>query len=430
VLSGYNIAYAAALLTAGRLADRLGRRRIYLTGLVVFVVASGLCGLAPSVPLLIGARVLQACGGALLTPASLALVLPEFPIERRSAAIGVWSAVGGLAAGTGPTIGSLLIEGFGWRWIFLINVVIGAVAVVLGARVLTESKDPAAASRSDVVGALAGVLGVGAIALALTKGNEWGYLGPRTLVAYGAFAVLLPLFVWRCARHRNPVLDLSLVRERSFSVGNAALFCYSMAFFGMFFTNVRFLQQVWGYSVLRSGLAITPGPLAAAFTAPFAGRWADRIGHRRMGVPGPLLFAASVIAVAVVAPSEPSYWTRFFPFFIVTGVGVGLSITILNSASQKYLPPNRFAMGSAFSATVRQLGTALGVALSVALVTRSLPSGGGNAVVSARALLQDYRTTWWVLGTLSLLAALLMATSYRPPHLAAVAAARPARAAS
>jgi EmrB/QacA subfamily drug resistance transporter len=372
VLSGYSIAFAASLLTAGRIADRVGRRRIFFVGLAVFIGASAACGLAPTAGLLVAARVVQAVGGALILPASLALVLPEFPVERRSAAIGIWGAVGGLAAATGPLLGSVLIEHVGWRAIFFVNAPAGLAAWLAGRRLLVESRDPDATGMPDVLGAVLGVSSVGFLCLGIIQGDDWGYGDPRVTGSFAAAAVLLPLFLLRCGRSRSPVLDLGLFRRRFFSVGNGATFLFSTGFFAMIFVNVQFLTGVWGYSLVAAGLAFTPGPLTAAVVAGPAGRMADRIGHRWVIAPGAGLFAVSTWWLLAMAGPEAAYWGLWFPSSVVMGAGVGLTISTLGSASNAYLPPQRFAMGSAFNATARQVGAALGVAVAVALLDGTL----------------------------------------------------------
>ena len=250
VLSGYSIVFAAVLLTAGRIADRYGRKKIYTIGLLAFITASGLCALAPTLPILIAARSLQAVGGALLSPAALALVLPEFPLEKRSAAIAVWGAIGSIGAGAGPVLGSLLLRAFGWRSAFFINLPVGLVAFVLGRKLLHESKDEEAKGIPDPVSIVAGVGSVGILALAITKGNEWGYLSPRSTICFVAAAALLPLFIWRCRTARLPVLDLRLLKQRAFAVGNVSVLFFGLPFYGQLVGNITFLQRTWHYSPL------------------------------------------------------------------------------------------------------------------------------------------------------------------------------------
>lgn len=402
VLSAYNITFAAALLTAGRMADRIGRRRIFFTGIAVFTFGSALCGVAPSTGFLIAARVVQAIGGALVLPTSLALVLPEFPVERRSAAIGVWGAIGGIAAATGPSLGSAVIDTVGWRWVFYLNAPLCLVAVLFGRRLLVESRDPTATGRPDVLGAALGAGAVALLVLGIVQGDDWSYTDLRIVSAFVASALLLPLFILRCRTASDPVLDLTLLGKRFFAVGNAASFLFSVAFFSMLFSNVQWLVGVWGYSTIGAGFALTPGPLTAAVFAGPAGRWAERYGHRYVIVPGTLLFAVGMALYAVRLGPTPDYWGDYFLSNLLVGAGVGMTISTLGSASNAFLPPTRFAMGSAFNATTRQIGAALGIAITVAL----LGSGTG---------LQPFDRTWFSMATVALAAGLVMLTLYRRP---------------
>lgn len=402
VLSAYNIAFAACLLTSGRLADRFGRRRIFFTGLWTFTVASALCGLAPSVELLVVARVLQAMGGALIMPASLALVLPEFPLERRSAAIGVWGAVGGLAAAAGPVLGGSLIEVIDWRGLFFINAPVCVIAYVFGRRLLVESRDPNASGLPDVIGAVLATSSVALVVLGIVEGERWGWSSVGVVGSFVLGALLLAVFVLWCGRRSDPVLDLGLFGKRFFSVANGSALVFSAGFFAMIFVNVQFLTGVWGYDAIGTGFAIAPGPLMAAIVAAPAGRLADRFGHRIVIVPGSVLFSAGVAAAALWLPLEPAYWSRYFPMFVLTGAGVGLIISTSNAAANAFLPPDRFAMGGAVNATMRQIGAALGIAVAVAIL--------GDV-----ARVEDFDDAFVFVTLAGLASGALMWAFYRPP---------------
>ena len=405
VLSGYNIAFAAGLLTAGRLADTFGRKRAFLTGIVVFSTGSALCGIAPTAGLLVAARVVQALGGALIIPASVALLLPEFPVERRAAAIGINGAVGGIAAATGPPLGGLVVEAFGWRWLFYVNIPFCVVALILGARLLHETRAPAATGRPDVLGAIMAMGSVALLTLAIVQGDEWGWTSSSLVLTVVAAVVIGVMFVARCRTHPDPVLDLALLRLRFVSAANIAGLLFSMGFFAMFFTNVQWLQAVWGYSVISSGMAMVPGPLMAALFAAPAGRWAQQHGHTRVIVPGALLLAVGIIALNLLVEPEAQYWTVYFPVMIVTGIGVGLSISTLSSAANAYLPPHRFAMGSAFNSTARQVGAALGIAIVTAI---RAAAGGSDS-------LAGYHRSWWYISAVILAAGAAMVIVFRRP---------------
>ncbi|MFZ9446290.1 MAG: MFS transporter, partial [Ilumatobacteraceae bacterium] len=242
VFSAYSIAYAAGLLTAGRFADVNGRKRSFLRGLAIFSLGSVLCGLAPTAPLLIAARIIQALGGAQLTPASLALVLPEFPVEKRTVAIGIWGAVGGLAAAAGPSAGGLLVDVLSWRWLFFINVPFCIFTLVVGRRILHESKDPNATKNVDLVGTALGFPGVALVTLAIVQSGDWGWVDNRTLGSLLVGLLLLALFVQRCSTVADPLLDLSLLKLPFVVAANLAGLFFSIGFLGMWLLNTQWLQ--------------------------------------------------------------------------------------------------------------------------------------------------------------------------------------------
>lgn len=414
VFSAYSIGFAAALLTAGRVGDRYGRKRAYLTGVVLFAVSSLACALAVGPNTLILARVVQALGGALIVPAALALVLPEFPPEKRSVAIGISGAVGGLSAAFSPALGGVLVEAFGWRSVFTINLPLSVIALTLGQRILRESRDDAAVRLPDPLGGLLAIAGFGLLTAAIVQGDDWGWRSGRVVGAVALAVAALVAFVLRSARHPIPVVDLSLFRLKFFSAANLAAFLFSMGFFGMFFINVTFLQAVWGYSPIRSGLASSPGPIMAAIFAGPAGTWASRRGHKQVIVPGLVLFSAGIALQLLLVHDDIAYFTTFFPAYLLTGIGVGLTISTLGSASNAYLPPNRFGMGSAVNATGRQIGAAFGIAIVSALRAAST---GPDPVTG-------YRRTWVFIIATSVLAGIAMLTMFEKPSDADIDASR------
>ena len=371
VLSAYAIVFAALLVPAGRLADRIGRRRAFLTGLGVFTTASALCALAGSVEVLVAARVLQAAGGALLMPAAMGLLLPEFPPERRHSAIAIFIAAGGVAAGLGPATGGLLVE-VDWRLVFLVNVPFGALCAVAASRVLRESRDPAALV-PDLLGAALLAGGIGALALGIVQGPEWGWGDTRVLGAFAAGLVALPLVLRRSATHPAPVIELSVLRVRSFAVANVAIAFFGVAFASFLLGMVLFLTGPWEMGVLEAGLAITPGPLMATLTGPIAGVLADRVGPRMLAVPGAATFAAGTGSWIVLVGETPAYASEVLPGMLLTGIGVGLTLSTLSGAGSAALPPERFATGNAVVVMSRQLGMVLGIALLTAILAAASP---------------------------------------------------------
>src|SRR3954452_13098653 len=368
VLNAYNIVFAALLVPAGRLADLVGRRRLFFWGLALFVAASALCGLAWAPWALIAARVVQAAGAAILVPTSLGLLLPEFPLERRASATALWGAVGGVAAATGPSLGGLLIHWSGWRLVFFVNLVFAAAVWVPARRLLRETRDPDRGAVPDAlgIGLLAG--GVGLLSLAIVEAPSWGWGSARVVGAFLLAGVALGAFVWRSARVAHPVLELALFRVRSFAVACLGLLLFSLGFYALLLANILFLTGVWGYSTLHAGIAVTPGPLMAALSSAIAGRAIDRFGQRIAAVPGGLLFALGCVLFASGLGPPPAYVSEFLPATLLTGMGVGLSFAGFSSAAVMELPPARFAADSVFPAFFRQLGAVLGISVLIAIL--------------------------------------------------------------
>ena len=366
VLNAYAIVIAALMVPAGRLADRAGRKRVFLGGLVLFAAGSALCGAAPSIEALVAARVVQAAGAALLVPTSLALLLPEFSAAERPAAIGIWAAVGGIAAAAGPPLGGLLVEA-SWRLVFLVNVPVALAAVWFGARLLRESRDEAS-GRPDLLGSAIFAASIGLLAFALVEAPDHGW-GSASTIAGGAVATLgLALFWRRCLVHPSPVVEPAMLRVRSFALASAASLLFSAAFAAMLLGVVLFMTGVWGDSALQAGLALSPGPLMAATFAATSGRFANRIGQRRLATAGLALFALGCAWWSLRLGPEHAYAAEMLPGLLISGTGVGLTLPALASAAAASLPPARFATGSAVFTMSRQIGYVLGVAILVALL--------------------------------------------------------------
>lgn len=368
VLNAYTVVYAALLVPAGRLADMHGRKRVFSIGVLVFLLASLLCGLAPQAGWLIAARVLQAVGAALLTPASLAIVLSAFPADRRALAVSLWGAVGGLAAALGPSLGSLVVDRLGWPWAFYLNLPLGLFSAWRGARVLRESRDPDNAAPLDVPGVLLLVIGVGALALGIVRSDALGW---RSGAVWGAVAAgLLALAGYtRWARHTpTPAIDMRLFQDRTYRFVNLATVSFGMAFTMMFFGFFFFMTKVWHYTLPQAGVAVTPGPLLVIPVAVLSGRWAARHGHRALLVGGSAIYALGGLWFWTMAGPVPDYLHTWLPGMVLTGVGVGMVLPSLSGAAVAHLPTARLAVGSAVNQAVRQVGGVMGVAVTVALL--------------------------------------------------------------
>ncbi|MGB6573801.1 MAG: MFS transporter [Trebonia sp.] len=387
VLNAYAIVFAALLVPAGRAADLIGRRTAFLAGVIVFALASAACALAPDVWLLVVARIVQAAGGALLMPASLGLLLAAAPPDKRTGAIRGWTSVGGAAAALGPVLGGALVAA-NWRWVFLVNVPIAAVALLASLRVLPRadnskkraSADTADTVRPDTVGAALFTIAIGALALALVKSDEWGWTSARVLGSIAVAAVLLALFILRSARHPAPVIEPHLLRLPAFSTATAANVVFGAAFGAMLLMVTLWCQDVWGWSALRTGLGVAPGPLLVPFFAIGAGPLARRIGPGPVAALGCAIYAAGCVFWRFNLSLVPDYPAHMLPGMLMTGTGVGLALPTLVSAGVSAVPPHRFATGSGVVTMARQVGIVIGVAILVTVLGH--PSGGAAALAA------------------------------------------------
>ena len=406
VLNGYAIVFAALLVAAGRLADRVGHRTVFLGGLAVFTAASALCALAPGVGWLDAARLVQASGAAALIPTSLALLLDSTTPARRPGAIRAWASIGGIAAGLGPVLGGLLVEA-DWRWVFLANVPVGVAALVAGARVLPRLRGRETGPLPDLLGAVLLTAAIAALAVALVQGDAWGWGSARVLGGLLASALLTGAFLRRSARHPAPIVELPLLKVPSFAAANTAALLFTVAFAGMLLTSVLWCQEAWGYSALRTGLAIAPGPLLVPPVALGSAALVRRLGPGRLAALGTLLFAGGVGWWTAAIGTHPGYATELLPGMLLTGLGVGLVLPTLIGAAAAALPPARFATGSAVTTMARQIGAVVGVALMVSLIgTPDRP----------QAVLDGFRRGWTAVIAAVLLAgvaALVLAAAQR-----------------
>jgi EmrB/QacA subfamily drug resistance transporter len=368
VLNAYTVVFAAMLIPAGGLADSHGRKRVFMLGVTLFLAASAACGLAGDVSWLIAARVLQAVGAALLTPASLSIVLAAFPIEKRAVVVSLWGAVGGLAAAVGPSLGAFVVDSVGWPWAFYLNLPVGGVALWFAASRIPASARGEKRHRVDGVGMALLIVAVGAVALGIVQADAPGWSRTDVVACVGTGLAALATFVAWARRAPAPLVDLRLFRHRSYRWVNLATLAFGIAFAMMFFGVFFYLTALWHYPLPLAGLAITPGPLLVMPTAVLGGRLAARHGHKPVLVGGALLYAASGLWFLTVPGVEPAYLTQWLPGLLLSGLGVGLVLPSLSAAAVSRLPAEHYAVGSAVNQATRQVGSVLGVALTVLLV--------------------------------------------------------------
>ncbi|UNK71485.1 DHA2 family efflux MFS transporter permease subunit [Microbacterium sp. H1-D42] len=384
VLNAYNIVFAAFMIVFGRLCDLLGRRRIYLLGVGLFTLSSLVCALAPSIEVLIGARITQALGSAMIVPASLALVIDGFPAARKARAVGLWSAAAAVASGLGPPIGGALVEAGGWQWAFWVNLPLGVVAWWLARRQLVDSRAPGRRRMPDLRGAilLAGALGL--LNAAIIKADDWGATSPMLWLVIGGTVVLFAGFIFSSMRHRSPVLDAAMMRNRPFVVANIATLVAGVGFFAYMLGNVLWLQYVWQYTILEAGLALVPGALVAAVVAGLLEPVAARFGYRWIISAGFVIWALGYVWYVNAVGTTPDFMGEWLPGQIISGIGVGATLPLLAASTLATQPGGKFATASAVISSARQIGGTIGVALLVVIL----------GTPTAATVVQDLRDGW------------------------------------
>ena len=359
VVDAYALSLAALLLTAGSLADLLGRRRIFVVGLAIFTVASLLCALATTPFFLDIARALQGIGAAAMFATSLALLAASFTGRERGTAFGAWGATTGAAVAVGPLVGGVFTESFGWESIFLLNVPIGIAAIVATLLRVDESSDPDAGG-VDWAGLVTFSGGLFLLVFALVRGNPEGWGSPLIVSFLVGAVVLLIAFVVVEQRQSRPMFDLSLLRKRAFAGASIAAFALSASQFSLFLYMTLYIQNALGYAPLQAGLRFLPTTLMAFFVAPIAGKLSSTVPVRIMISAG--LFLIGIALLLEARLDADSEWTVLLPGFLIAGVGVGLINPPLASTAVGVVPPQRAGMGSGINSTFRQVGIATGIA--------------------------------------------------------------------
>ncbi|MBM3730773.1 MAG: DHA2 family efflux MFS transporter permease subunit [Actinobacteria bacterium] len=378
-LTSYSIGTASLLLLAGRVADLFGRRRIFLIGISIFALGSLGAGLAPNVGVLIATRTVQSVGGALMVPTSIALALPEFPPERRSLAVGVWGSIAALAGGLGPPLGAGVIELGGWRWIFFINIPVVVLVVVSGRNVLRESKGSSTGTGLDMLSVPLGTTGLALLTLGVLQGAKWGWTSPGITASFVGAIVFGWIVVRRSLTHAEPLLDIAIFRQRRFTAASIATFTLNLPVAGFWFSAPLFFQTVWDWSVLKSGFAIMPTPVIIFVTASFAGRYSDRGLVKPIIGTGIGCCAIGIVGLAAFLDAESNYWMHYLPFAAIYGIGLGLSWSTLTAAALIGIDQEKFGAANGTNLTFRQVGGAMGVALSIAVAGEAGVPGSAAA---------------------------------------------------
>ena len=370
VLNAYNLGMASLFLSFGRLADRIGQKRVFVAGLVLFTFFSLACGLSPSIAWLIAFRIGQAIGGAAMAPISLAILLGAFPRRQHGMAVGLWGALGTVAAALGPTRGGLLVQYAAWHWIFFINVPIGVIAFGMALALIPERRRAVGEGGFDLPAVLLSAGGLFCLTLALIQGNDWGWTSGGIILLFAIAAVAYPLFLLWEWRARSPMFDLRLLRIRSFLAANTAMLFIGTAMGGALFLLVIYLVSVLGYSELKAAVAITPMPLTGLFVAPNVGRLVDRIGPRIPAALGTAFFAVGMYLLSRLGATS-TVWDATWRV-VLLGFGVGFAMPTLSAAAMGSLPDEAGGVGSGALATFRQMGFVLGVAILVSIFSHTI----------------------------------------------------------
>ena len=388
ILDAYIMAYAILILSFGRLGDVFGRKKLFMIGMGIFTVASALCAAStligqtlgiPPAAALIGGRVIQGVGGAMMMPQTLSLITVAFPPQKRGAAMGAWGSVVALGAVLGPLIGGWLVTHYAWEWIFLINVPIGIIAIAATLAIVPESVDPLATGRIDWGGLILSATGIFALVYAAIEGNAQGWTSRLILGSLLASAVLLSAFVWWERRADDPMMKLQLFAVRNFSVANALALATSFGMLGIFFPMTIFLQGALGMTAFEAGLAMLPNGLVIMVTAPLAGRLTDRLGARWILVSGLSLMGIGILFLISQISVATSQWSLVGPL-LVTGLGMGMTFAPMTAAAMAQVPPRIAGSASGILNTTRNIGQVLGIAILGSILQGRLGVHGAEAL--------------------------------------------------
>jgi EmrB/QacA subfamily drug resistance transporter len=376
IVTSYALVFAALLITGGKLADLLGRRKIFVVGLAVFTLSSLACGMAPNAGFLIGARAVQGVGAALMNPATLSIITATFPPRQRGQAIGIWAGVSALALAIGPLAGGLIVDNIGWNWIFFINVPVGVLGIVVSQFFITESRDTSHEQSVDFPGLVTSAGALFALSYALIEGNQRGWSSAEILGLFAAAAVLLVAFLMLESRQRLPMLDLSLFKNSSFVGANVVALLVSLGMFGVFFFISLYVQNILGYSPTRSGAIFLPMTILIILIAPIAGKLSDRIGGRWLMGGGMTLLGISLLFYQRLG-LHSTFWT-LLPSLVLGGIGMALTMSPMTSVAMGSVPVDKAGVGSGVLNSFRQMGGSLGIALMGAILASYLHAAPGT----------------------------------------------------
>jgi EmrB/QacA subfamily drug resistance transporter len=402
IVNAYTLVFGGFLLLGGRAGDLLGRKRLFLVGLVIFTAASLLDGLASSEGMLIGARALQGLGAALISPAALSIISTTFAEgKERARALAVWAAIAIGGSAVGLILGGVLTQYFSWPWIFFVNVPVGIAAFILSLRLIPESRDLHAHRSYDVAGAVTVTAGLMTLVYGIVGAESAGWGSTKTLGLFALAAALLATFVVVELRAKAPLVRLSIFKIRSLLTANVAMFLAMSGMFAMFFFNTLYIQRVLGYGPLKAGIAFLPFTAGIMISAGIASQFAPRIGVRPVAAVGFLLSAAGLVLLTQL-PVDGSYLENLLPSIVLTSLGMGAVFMPLTLIATTGLKDEDQGLASGLFNTSQQIGGAFGLAVLSTLATSKSASAGGS---QAEALVVGFQWAF-AAGAVAMLAAL------------------------
>jgi len=385
IISAFSVTQVTFMLLGGRLADRIGRRRVFVTGLAVFAVGATLSAIAPGINLVITARVIQALGVAMMIPSSLAAVLPLYPERQHGSVVGLWAAMGVLGAAAAPTIAASVLEVSTWRVVFAITAPVAVAGIVLALMFMADDTVVDRPPPLNLVGTVTGTLAIGGATFVIVQGRAWGWFDSRIVAVFIAAMIGAAIFVTSSRRHDEPLLDFALVKIPSFRVVTIASSLLSTSTAATWFLYPLFLSDVWDYSNIQIGLAMTPGPLVLVVCAPVAGRLVNRYGYRELMVLGATLATLGTAWMAWRLRPGEVYVRAFLPGTMLIGIGMASMLGPANAAALRDIPGEQLGAANAAFNTARSASSAFGVAITTAII--------GAAAVGSR--LDEFRLGWW-----------------------------------
>jgi EmrB/QacA subfamily drug resistance transporter len=413
VVTGYALTFAVLMLSGGKLADMFGRRRLFIVGLVIFTAASLACGLATGAESLIGARIVQGVGAALMNPATLSIITATFPPQQRGMAIGIWVGVSAMALAIGPLVGGVLTEHINWSWIFFVNVPVGIAGIVVARFAIDESRDESEEQRLDLPGLISSGIGLFALTYGLIESNNYGWTSGRILGSFAVAALALLIFVLLELHQRVPMLDLLLFKDPTFAGANTVMLLVALAMFGVFFFNSLYLGNILHYSPIQIGATFLPMTILIVFVAPLAGKFSDKVGPRWLMGAGLVLLSASLISFSML-DLDSTFWD-ILPGLLLGGVGMSLAMTPTTAAAMGSVPVDKAGVGSAVLNSMRQVGGSLGIALMGAIVAASIHVPPTDPLAPSQ-FIDGYQNALRVAAAIALVGAAVAVLTVRKVH--------------